>query len=261
MYTQCPECLTVFALDAASVAQARGSVRCGHCSAVFDAIATLTEALPPEPFDSLPAHTPSPAPPQLVEPVYRPQAPQQGLFAPVDPLHGGHAPAAPAFARRHGVAHGGHPGRWAAGCALLALALGAQLAWAQRDALIASDALRPWLARACRPLACTLPPVKDVHQLSLISRDIRPHPSVPGALIISATLRNDADFTQPYPVLGITLSDLDENRVAMRRFLPAEYVRDPRLRAAGLAPGAEAALVFEVEDPGKNAVAFEFNFE
>lgn len=260
MYTQCPECLTVFALDAASVAQAHGSVRCGHCTTVFDALATLTEALPPEPFDSLPAHTPTPAPPQLVEPVYRPQPLQPSLFVPT--TASSHAtPAAPAFARRARASGGGHPGRWAAGCALLALALAGQLAWAQRDALVANDTLRPWLARTCQALHCTLPPVKDVHQLSLISRDIRPHPSVPGALIISATLRNDADFTQPYPVLGITLSDLDENRVAMRRFLPAEYIRDPKLRAAGLAPGAEAALVFEVEDPGKNAVAFEFSFE
>lgn len=260
MYTQCPECLTVFALDAASVAQAHGSVRCGHCTAVFDALATLTEALPPEPLESLPAHTPTPAPPQLVEPVYRPQPLQPSLFAPTTAARGA-APTAPAFARRAHAARGRHPGRWAAGCALLALALAGQLAWAQRDALVANDALRPWLARACRTLHCALPPVKDVHQLSLISRDIRPHPSVPGALIISATLRNDADFAQPYPVLGITLSDLDENRVAMRRFLPAEYIRDPKLRAAGLAPGAEAALVFEVEDPGKNAVAFEFSFE
>ena len=30
--------------------------------------------------------------------------------------------------------------------------------------------------------------------------------------------------------------------------------------AAGMAPGSTTALVFEVADPGKNAVAFEFKF-
>jgi len=31
--------------------------------------------------------------------------------------------------------------------------------------------------------------------------------------------------------------------------------------AAGIAAGASTALVFEVADPGRNAVAFEFKFE
>jgi hypothetical protein len=47
----------------------------------------------------------------------------------------------------------------------------------------------------------------------------------------------------------------------MRRFRPRDYVNDPRIIATGLAPGATTALVFEVADPGKNAVAFEFKFD
>jgi hypothetical protein len=77
---------------------------------------------------------------------------------------------------------------------------------------------------------------------------------------VSATLRNDADFAQAFPDVEVTLSDLDENRIAMRRFRPQDYISDTRSLAAGLAPGATAALVFEVADPGKNAVAFEFKF-
>ena len=100
----------------------------------------------------------------------------------------------------------------------------------------------------------------DPSTLELLSREIRPHPSVPSALIISATLRNDAKFTQAFPAVEITLSDLDENRIAMRRFAPQEYLGDTRAVATGLAPGGTAALVFEVADPGKNAVAFEFKF-
>ncbi len=84
---------------------------------------------------------------------------------------------------------------------------------------------------------------------------------MPGALIISATVRNDAEVAEAFPVVEITLSDLDETRIAMRRFQPREYVSDPRNIAAGLAPGATTALVFEVADPGKNAVAFEFKFD
>ena len=42
MYAQCPECLTIYKIGAAVLGQSHGSVRCGHCNAVFDALRTLT---------------------------------------------------------------------------------------------------------------------------------------------------------------------------------------------------------------------------
>ena len=66
---------------------------------------------------------------------------------------------------------------------------------------------------------------------------------------------------QAFPTVEITLSDLDEKRIAMRRFQPREYLGDTRALGAGLAAGASTSLVFEVADPGRNAVAFEFKFE
>jgi len=260
VYTQCPECLTIYALDVAVLAQGHGSVRCGHCTMVFDALPSLSETLPAEPFAGLPARPPA-EPPLLVEPVLRPMP---GIAA---EEHSEDAPASavthatPDFARPRAPRRVSRNLRWIAGCALLALLLVAQLVWANRASLGADATLRPVLARFCAAFSCTLPPLKDISKLTLLSRDIRPHPSVAGALIISATIRNDADFTQPYPVIRISLSDLDGNAIAMRRFRPSDYVSDPKTRAAGLPPDGTVAAVFEVEDPGKNAVAFEFGFE
>ena len=258
MYAQCPECLTVYALDAATLAQGHGSVRCGHCTMVFDALASLSATLPPEPFSALPIHAPAAEVPHLEQPVFRPPpdhvADPDAQAAPV----AGVAP--PSFARRQARAPSRN-GRWIAVCSALALILAVQLAWANRAALQTDPATRPLLARMCGMLSCTLPLRQDLSKLTLLSRDIRPHPSVAGALIISATLRNDADFSQPYPLIRIALSDLDGNPVAMRRFRPIEYIADPKTRVAGLAPGATVAVAFEVEDPGRNAVAFEFGFE
>jgi predicted Zn finger-like uncharacterized protein len=260
MYTQCPECLTIFKLSGAELAATLGSVRCGHCSAVFDALRTLTDQLPPEPIGTLEAHPTQVAPPQLGLPVFRPN-PGQGtlLFDPDDRPRAAERPSTPAFTRRRRV-RPQRNGAWIAGSALLLLTLGAQIAWAERALWLDDARVRAWLDPACAKLGCALPPRHDAGALELLSRDIRPHPSVPGALIISATVRNDADFVQAFPVVEITLSDLDETRIAMRRFRPRDYVSDPRAIAAGLAPGATAALVFEVADPGRNAVAFEFKF-
>jgi predicted Zn finger-like uncharacterized protein len=260
MYTQCPECLTIYALDAGVLAQAHGSVRCGHCTMVFDALPSLSETLPPEHFAGLPVRPPGAESPLLVEPAIRPWPEAVDVAEPDEVTAPAAAPATPSFARsREPRVHAGNL-RWIAGCGVLALLLVAQLVWANRT-LLADTGVRPMLARVCATLSCTLPPLKDISRLTLLSRDIRPHPSVPGALIISATLRNDADFTQSYPVIRIALSDLDGNAIAMRRFRPSEYVSDAKTRAAGLPPGGTVAAVFEVEDPGKNAVAFEFGFE
>jgi predicted Zn finger-like uncharacterized protein len=264
MYTQCPECLTVFKLGGAELAAARGNVRCSHCNAVFDALPTLGEQLPAEPIGELPRHAEQAAPPQLGLPVFRPRGGVQGTlhFDPDDRprAHERHAPV-PQFTRQRRAQPSGSNGRWIFGSLLLTLVLGGEIAWAERDRWIDDSSLRPWIESACVRLGCALPLRRADDLLQLASRDIRPHPSVPGALIISATLQNAAEFAQPFPVVEITLSDLDEQRIAMRRFAPQEYISDASALARGLAAGAQAPLVFEVADPGKSAVAFEFRFQ
>jgi predicted Zn finger-like uncharacterized protein len=262
MYAQCPECLTIFKLSGADLAAAHGSVRCGHCAAVFDALRTLSAQLPPEPIENLPLHATQSAPPQLDLPVFRPNPAQTTLFAePTDRAKASERSSLPAFAAARRRARRQRSWPWLAGSALLLLTLAGEVAWSERGSWINDARVRAWLDPACEKFDCRLPLRRDAGTLELLSRDIRPHPSVPGALIISATLRNDATFAQPFPMVEISLSDLDEKRVAMRRFQPREYLSDTRAIDGGLAAGASTALVFEVADPGRDAVAFEFKFK
>lgn len=260
MYAQCPECLTIFKLGGAELGTARGNVRCGHCAATFDALRTIAEQLPPEPIEQLEVHAPNAVPPQLDLPVYRPTPPQAPLFPSAAATPPPSAP--PTFAatrRRRRRPRRNWP--WLLGSALLMLTLALQVAWNERARWSDDARLRAIVDPLCARLGCRLPLRHDAGRLTLLSRDIRPHPSVPGALIISATLHNDAPFAQRFPVVEITLSDLDDNRIAMRRFRPAEYLGDARTADAGFAADASTALVFEVVDPGRNAVAFEFTFD
>jgi predicted Zn finger-like uncharacterized protein len=150
---------------------------------------------------------------------------------------------------------------WALGCVLLALLLAAQLAWANRIELVRNPATQAWMARICDTVSCNLPLIKDTAKLELLSRDVRPNPNAAGALTITATVRNNAAFNQPWPVVVVELNDLDNRPVAMRRFRPSEYMTDPARRDAGIAAGATAAVACEVADPGRRAVAFQFGFE
>ena len=261
MYTQCPECLTIYKIGADALAEGHGSVRCGHCNAVFDALRTLTEQLLDEHVQRLETNASGGSPPQLTVPALRPALGQQTtLFDPDERPARPRRGSTPAFARTRRVRPATRDWPWTLGATVLLLGLVAQISYAERAPLLDDARVRPWLDRVCEKLGCQLPPRHAPGKLELLSRDIRPHPSVANALIISATLRNDAEFAQAFPAVEISLSDLDENRVAMRRFLPQEYLGDSRSSAGGLAPGATAALVFEVADPGKSAVAFEFKF-
>jgi predicted Zn finger-like uncharacterized protein len=265
MYAQCPDCLTVFSLNTDTLAQARGQVVCGHCHAEFDALASLSDQLPPEPFHRLPPRI-EVSPPQLDLAVYRPAAevpavsePAPGPQGPVEDFS--NLVVAPRFARQKQKKARGLRWPWVTACTLLLLALCAQVAWAKRDFLISDATVGPVLRGACSSLGCRLPLVQDTSKLSLLARDVQAHPSVPGALLITASLRNDADFAQPYPVVSVTLSDANGKRLAMRRVRPGEYLGDANVMQRGLAPSATAALMLEVEDPEGKAVAFEFGFE
>jgi predicted Zn finger-like uncharacterized protein len=263
MYAQCPDCLTVFSLNTETLAQARGHVVCGHCQSEFDALASLCDQLPAEPFHYLTPRMPD-TPPRLDLAVYRPRPEEPEIAEPtadqhVDVEDFSNLVIAPRFARSK--VREGRRWPWVSACLLLMLALGAQVAWAERDVLITDANVGPILRQACASLGCALPLVQDTKQLSLLARDVQAHPSVQGALLITASLRNDAAFAQPYPTVVITLSDGNGKRLAMRRLRPNEYLGDAAALQRGLLPGENAALMLEVEDPDGKAVAFEFGFE
>jgi predicted Zn finger-like uncharacterized protein len=267
MYTQCPECLTVYKLEAELLVPACGCLRCGHCEAVFNALGTLATQLPPEPFTRLPERALDQEPPLAEVAVFRPRPlphipPDVAADAtpPGEPVEDfAQLTFTPKFAKKRRRSWQG--ALWTTVCTVLLLGLGAQLAWAKRDSLIADPTIGPALRTGCSVLGCHLPLVAEPARLRLMARDVEQHPSVRDGLLITASVRNDASFAQPYPVVTIVLSDANGQRLAMRRFEPADYVGDASVRARGLDGGATTAMVFEVQDPGQRAVAFAFSFD
>src|SRR5262249_1328153 len=168
MYTQCPECLTIFKLSGAELAATMGSVRCGHCSAIFDALRTLTDQLPPEPIGTLESHPTLIAPPQLGLPVFRP-SPGQGtpLFHPDHRPRSAERPLTPSFTRRRRQ-RTRRTGAWITGSIVLLLTLGGQIAWAERALWLDDARVRAWIDPACAKLGCRLPPRHDAGSLELL---------------------------------------------------------------------------------------------
>ena len=161
MYAQCPECLTIYKLGAAELAGSHGSVRCGHCAAVFDALRTLTDQLPPEPITQLEEIPAGGAPPQLTVPALRPVSPRNRARCSTRTNASAYVPRAPArrplrrvrrCRRSHARAHVAPIRRnwpWAAGAFVLLLTLGAQIGYAERSVILDDRTARPLLERIC----------------------------------------------------------------------------------------------------------------
>ncbi len=151
--------------------------------------------------------------------------------------------------------------RWLlpAAIASLVLLLGLQVLLADRDRLAADAQWRPLVASACGLFGCSLPAWHEPAAFALLAREVRPHPDVPGALRVSATFRNDARWTQAWPRLLLTLSDVDGRPVAARAFDADEYLASAPT-ATGLDPGQTADIALDIREPSAATVSYAFDF-
>ncbi|MGN7726317.1 DUF3426 domain-containing protein [Luteimonas sp. 22616] len=168
------------------------------------------------------------------------------------------ARALPSFARRHarlGVA--GFHWKLLVAIAALALLLVLQLLLADRALLAADARWRPLLSNVCGVFGCTLPPWREPTAFTVLAREVRPHPSTPGALRVTATFRNDARWPQPWPQVRLTLSDINGNAVAARDFSARDYLGAVPAQVE-LHSGQSASIAMDIVEPGPRSVAFDF---
>lgn len=148
---------------------------------------------------------------------------------------------------------------WWLALPVLLVTLALQIAVADRARLAADPQWRPAIVALCARLGCSVPAWRETSALHITSRDVRPHPSAPGVLLVTATFRNDAAFAQPWPQLQLSLANMEGESLGLRRFSPREYLGSEPL-AAQIDPGQSASITLEILDPGKRAVEFRFDF-
>ena len=126
-----------------------------------------------------------------------------------------------------------------------------------KDTLSSDHKLRPYVQLFCQYTNCKLEPLRSVQSFKLIKRNIYSHPNQKGELIISAVFKNDAPFSQAYPKIRISMSDIQGNLVAQRIFSAGEYLTIPNQQ---MLKGSTATLSLNIIDPGHNALTFELEF-
>jgi len=154
---------------------------------------------------------------------------------------------------------------WGAGTLLLTATLLIEYAWFNRDKLNQVPQLRTWSEMICQQIDCRHISMRDPAKIELISRNVYSHPNEKDALMVNVTMKNHAEFAQPYPVLQIHFSDIRGGSVAARRFFPKEYLPKEMLANTTdsqllLEPDTNMTFTMEIQDPGKHAMTYEFDF-
>lgn len=140
--------------------------------------------------------------------------------------------------------------------AVLLLLLLLQVAVGGRAALANDAATRPFVVATCRVLGCSVPAWSDPSALQIVDHRIHAAPDRSGVLVVEASFRNDARWPQAWPVLQLTLSDINGVPVAQGRFAAAQYLTGAH--APDIGSGQTATVQLNVTDPAQKAVSFDF---
>ncbi|MBI2313604.1 MAG: DUF3426 domain-containing protein [Betaproteobacteria bacterium] len=241
MMTRCPACATTFRVTSEQLQARHGRVRCGQCSTVFNAFDTLS-TVSEEAAAGKRLVGEAPSGESAVE------EPREAAMRRAEPGAGnGDAATGPVRLRENSTPHFDdyapvleRPPRnrpWALGSLLLLLLLAGQAAYQLRTELATVlPGTRPYLEILCEYVSCTVALPQRVEYLNIESSDLKADPGRPGVILLSATLRNNAPFPQGFPALELTLTDTQDQPVARRVFLPADYLGRNTGTGAGIAP-------------------------
>lgn len=241
MMTRCPACATTFRVTSEQLQARHGRVRCGQCSTVFNAFDTLsTVSEEVAAGKKLVGEAP---PGESVAEESREATARRAQSV----TGNGDAANGPARLPETTTPHlddyaqvlerPPRNGPWVLGSALLLLILAGQASYQFRTELATVlPGTRPFLENFCEYLACTVALPQRVEYLNIESSDLKADPGRPGVIVLSATLRNNAPFSQGFPALELTLTDTQDQPVARRVFLPADYLGRNAGTGTGIAP-------------------------
>lgn len=108
-------------------------------------------------------------------------------------------------------------------------------------------------------LGLTLRPDWNLHAYEVRQWGVIADPSQPGTLKVRASVKNLADFPQPYPLLKLVLEDRWGDQVRAREFEPSEYLDPTSAPDRMLAPAQQTNASIAIVDPGPDAEGFRFD--
>ena len=242
--TQCPHCATHFKITEEQRNAHEGMVRCGKCQTVFNAVENLY--VPPEQLD-LPLVLDDIADVTAIHPAYTPYATVDSPvsispaaarlandFSHIPDIYPTHK-AQPSTPRRTWL--------WALGSILAAILLLLQTAYFMRIEIAARlPGIKPAMLNICAQLDCTIPLPQKIDLLSIESSELEADPGQANIITLHALLRSRAPYALAYPSIELTLTDTQDNALARRNFIPADYLPSGEDENRGFPANREASI-------------------
>lgn len=131
---------------------------------------------------------------------------------------------------------------------LLAGLLGLQAAYFLRAELVAAmPSARPALKALCRPLNCSVPLPRQLTQAAIAASSLEHDPENKSRVSLTLLLTNRTGYTQAWPQIMLTLSDVRQAPVAKQVFCPQDYLPKAVNVAAGMAADVEREIRLDLD--------------
>jgi hypothetical protein len=147
---------------------------------------------------------------------------------------------------------------WVAGTAALALLLAVQVVHARRNELVRSPSVGAALAGVYDALGLSVLAPTDLSAYELRQWGAASDPREANRLMLRASIVNRAGYSQPLPLLRLTLHDRFGGTLGERDIGPADYLPGSGAQSL-LEPGQRADALIRIVDPGTEAVGFELD--
>ena len=146
---------------------------------------------------------------------------------------------------------------WALGSLILLFFLAAQAAYLYRAELaVMAPAAKPYLARYCELLDCTIRLPQRTKLLNIETSDMQSDAQRPGVITLSATVRNHASYPQAFPLFQLTLIDAKDRPLASRTFLPETYLGHKVEPTDAIAPNNEINISLHLDSGDLNPAGY-----
>ena len=244
MFTQCEKCKAIFRVNLREVTIAKGKLRCGECYSVFDATKALSTTMP-TPFQKIvdlveTVDTFSPVSRTRIKPKNNYQDHQNSNTISNTPSIEDIKSTSQLF-KVKSIQTLPTINKWLLATILLLIALFIfQIIYNKK-------------------LKATEEPLHEPEKIQMLSSNVFAHPNESGVLLISASMENNANRAQPYPVVEVILSDSKSKVIALRRFRPAEYLNNYQ-KGMLLSSRQQSKINLKISDPGSKAIRFQYKF-
>lgn len=146
---------------------------------------------------------------------------------------------------------------WLMGALFFLLTLLAQAAYQYRSAIVLLvPEAKPYAAALCAKMGCDLPLPRRIELMSIDASDLQADTTNPNVMVLSATLKNRAVFSQQHPLLELTLTDAQDQPVVRRVLAPQDYLGKAVNMQAGFAANADVAVKVFIEGSQVKATGY-----